>query len=97
MAANLTFQKALLQLDRGLLEAGEKNLLKAINEAEKESDSRTLIGALCCLGDFLVSEGRDAEAVSSLRRVLAFEREDDLFDYEQGRAQELLDAMDPQL
>ena len=90
MSAKIALQKALLLLDRGNLERGEALLREAIDDSEQERDDLTLVGALCCLGDLLHSEGRSQEAVPFLERVLTFRREDDLIDYERERADEIL-------
>ncbi len=90
MSAKQIFNKALLLLDRGQMERGEACLREAISLGESEPDELSLAGALCALGELLLMQERGEEAVPFLERVIGFERDDDLIDYEQSRARELL-------
>ena len=93
MKAKLLFRKALYQLDRGLLIQARENLQQAIDLAREERDRVTLVGALCCLGDYLAQVGELEGAKPLLKEVLTFGSEEDLFNYEIRRARELLHDM----
>ncbi len=89
MGAN-SFQKALLLLDRGAVDAGEQSLREAVLLAAKEGDEVTEVQACCALGELLCEQGRGGEAVPLLERVVAVRRTDDVLAYEVSRAKELL-------
>ncbi len=87
------FNKALLLLDYGKEERGERVLREAIELANEEGDISTLIGAQCCLGDFLMQKGDVGEAKIWLEAVVNFDvppDSDDLFDEEIRQAKQLL-------
>jgi len=90
MNANLSFQKALHQLDRGMLQNATETLEQTILLAKDENDLVTLAGALCCLGDFLVQTGEADHARKVLEELLALPVEGDLFDFELNRGKQLL-------
>jgi hypothetical protein len=91
MTAANTFRKALSQLDHDQLEKGEASLRSAITEATAELDEVTRVGATTCLGDLLFELGRLEEARPLLEAIAAFERDDEVLDWEIQRARELLE------
>jgi len=93
MKPALLLNKALLLLDRGLMEKGEQCLRNAIIASEADNDHLTLARSLCCLGDLLALQGRAREARPYLKRVIEFSRPDDVLDYEIKRAHELLEEI----
>jgi hypothetical protein len=93
MQPALLLNKALLLLDRGLMEKGEQCLRNAIIASETDNDDLILARSLCCLGDLLVLQGRAKEARPYLERVIEFSRPDDVLDYEIKRAHELLEGI----
>ncbi len=88
--AEISFQKALLLLDRGNVERGEECLRDAISLFQSTQNRVGLLQAQCCLGDLLVQLGREEEAIPLLKAVAEAEVDDDVVDYEIGRARELL-------
>ena len=93
MQTDSLLNKALLLLDRGLMEKGEQCLRNAIIASEADNDDLVLARSLCCLGDLLALQGRTKEARPYLERVIEFSRPDDVLDYEIKRAHELLEAI----
>ncbi len=90
MAACQKFQKALMLLDRGLLDRGEEALRQVVVESEQQGDQVALVQGLVCLGDLMHETGRPSEARPLLERALRETRDDDLLAREFGRARELL-------
>jgi tetratricopeptide (TPR) repeat protein len=90
MQAQNEFNKALKYLDFGKTEKGEDCLKNAIQLAENENDTITLIKAFCCYGDLLCFMGKKAEAKPYLEHVASYKSDNDILDYEVSRAKELL-------
>jgi tetratricopeptide (TPR) repeat protein len=93
MIANIQLQKALLYLDRGLLEKGEDLLRSSIRSAYNEGDEIAEVQACCALGDLLCELGQWVEAKQLLERVVSVQRDDDVLEMEVLRARELLNVM----
>ena len=93
MVARQKFQKALMLLDRGVVDRGEATLREAVTASESEGDVIVLVQVLVCLGDFLYESGRLSEARPLLERALQEKRDDDLLAQEFERAEELLSSI----
>ena len=76
MSAEQDLARALVFLEFEKLEQGEKALIKAIDNAEEEDDTQTLVSAMCCLGDLLYSLERDDEAKLWLEKVIDHKGDD---------------------
>ena len=72
--AEISFQKALLLLDRGKIERGEECLRDAISLFQSTQNRAGLLQAQCCLGDLLVQLGREEEALPLLKTVVEADR-----------------------
>ena len=95
MEAEQILNRALILLEFDKLAEAEAALHKAVEQAEQQQDELVLISAMCCLGDFLYSEGRDHEARNWLKKALALrneENQDELKD-EFAMAEEFLYEM----
>ncbi|MDR6382936.1 hypothetical protein [Paraburkholderia caribensis] len=90
MVARQKFQKALMLLDRGVLDGGEEILRDVVADAGHESDQVALVQGLVCLGDLLFEVGRSSEGRAFLERALQETRHDDVLAREFARAKELL-------
>lgn len=88
--ASQALQKALIYLDKQATERAEELLQDAGRLAESESDNVTAVQAMCVLGELWLSQGRADAALPLLTRVSTTRREDDVLDYEIGRAAELI-------
>lgn len=86
--------KALLLLDRERFDEAKAVLHSALEDSGRSVDEENTLRALCILGELLFNEERDDEARPLLERVASAVRDDDLLDYEIGRAIELLDEID---
>ena len=95
MKTSLQFQKALMLLDRGIVDRGEALLRQVIDTAECEGDDINLLQGLVCLGEFLHQTDRHSEARPYLTKAVQkiqshHDDYDDLLAYEYTRAQEIL-------
>ena len=87
------FDKATLLLDRGEIERGESLLRDAVAAADASGHEVLRIRARCCLGQLLVELGRPDEASPLLEMVarhVSSPNLDDVLDFEQQTAEELL-------
>ena len=76
MSAEQVLERALVFLEFEKLDKGEQTLRQAIEAADEEDDTHTLVSAMCCLGDLLYSLNRDDEAKEWLEKVMAHKGDD---------------------
>lgn len=84
------FSHALELIERRALRQSEAALRQTIALAEAEDNKLVLGGALCQLGELLMSQRRTLEARPLLERLVAIRRNDNALLFEVDRAQELL-------
>jgi hypothetical protein len=94
MRAHPTFQKALLLLDQGHTGRGEDMLRCALELARVEGADVTFARVLCCLGELLHAQARDAEAVPMLQQVASYDERDDLLASEVKLARKVLQEIE---
>ncbi len=93
MSAQAVFKRALILMEFDRLDEAESSLREAIGLAEDEKDESTLVSAMCCLGDYLFSLGKDEEAGSWLKRVLTHRGDNPSLEDEFAMADEFLYEM----
>lgn len=93
MSGKQALDRALIFMEFDKLSEAETALREAVRLAEEEEDVETLVGAMCCLGDYLYSVERDEEAVVWLKKVLEHRPDDDSLADEMAMAEEFLYEM----
>ena len=95
LEAKQILDRALILMEYDKLAEAETALRQAIEGAKSEEDESTLITAMCCLGDYLFSLGRDQEAADWFKNVLDRKTDDEHLCEEFEMANEFLREMNP--
>lgn len=93
MSGEQALNRALILMEFEKLNEAETALREAIRLAEEEEDLETLVGAMCCLGDYLYSIEKDEEAATWLKKVLEHKPDDGSLADEMAMAEEFLYEM----